>query len=87
MIKMVSCKVCKLRGDIQADINNLIEQGVGYRRIAKHVIRKHQTAISYQSIKRHKDHLKANISNPNIKNKGNYWGNFHIAIGKIRSRY
>jgi hypothetical protein len=82
---MVSCKVCKLRGDIQADINNLIEQGLGYRRIAKHVIRKHQTAISYQSIRRHKNHLKAHISNPNIdvENKGN----FYYSIGKIRTRY
>jgi hypothetical protein len=83
---MVSCKVCKLRGDIQADINNLIEQGFGYRRIAKHVIKKCQKAISYQSIKRRKDHLKANISNPNIDNNGNYY-NFYIAIGKIRSRH
>ena len=83
---MVSCKVCKQKGYIIYEVNTLLEQGNGYRKIAKFLIKKYQLPISYQSIKRHKDHLKANISNPNIENKGNYWGNFHIAIGKIRQR-
>jgi hypothetical protein len=82
---MVSCKVCKQKGYIIYEVNILLEQGNGYRKIAKFLIKKYQLPISYQSIKRHKDHLKAHISNPNtdVENKGN----FYYSIGKIRSRY